>query len=160
MKRRAKFWKCIAPRSRHRGGDSPDGRRVKIHHPLGLGRPCHRRRGAPLRQPVHVREPRRGARGPGFHRQSQPEFAGGRSRLQTRPASATPPPAPVTNSSASAISVSTWIRSPKAWSSTAPPRCATPGPKSKNARVGQDCILRRVCNPPTGPRSERGHNLT
>ena len=32
-----------------RGGNAPDGRKVKSHHPLGFGRARHRRRGAALR---------------------------------------------------------------------------------------------------------------
>ncbi len=76
-----------------RGGNAPDGRKREIHYPLGIGRACHRRRGSPVRQPVHARESRRRSRRPGFHRQSQSEFArsgGGRkartesSRRRTR----------------------------------------------------------------------------
>ncbi len=36
-----------------RGGNAPDGRKVKADHPLGLGRARHRRRSAALRQALH-----------------------------------------------------------------------------------------------------------
>ncbi len=40
-----------------RGGDAPDGRKVKGTHPLGLGRARRAGRGAPLRPPLHPRDP-------------------------------------------------------------------------------------------------------
>ena len=85
-----------------RGGNAPDGRKVKatIHWVSAAAR--GRRRGAALRQPVHEGESERRARGPGLHGEPESELAGG---ARGREAGAV---AGERRSRASAISSSGW----------------------------------------------------
>ena len=56
----------------------------EIHHSLGLSRPCRGCRSAHLRKPLQQRRSQSNRRGPGFHRESQSEFARSADRLQAR----------------------------------------------------------------------------
>ncbi len=67
------------PRRRCRGRPQGQG-----HPPLGLGRPCGPRAGAPLRSALPPRESGGRGRGAGFHRQSEPPLAGGARRVLGR----------------------------------------------------------------------------
>ena len=94
-----------------RGGNAPDGRKVKSHDPLGLGRARHRRRGAALRKPVHQARSERRAEGPGFHGQPESEFARSADRLQAG-ADAGRRRRRATGTSSSGWAISAWIRIP------------------------------------------------
>ena len=115
-----------------RGGDAPDGRKVRGTHPLALGGARAARRGAPLRNAVHAREPDGRARGHGLPRLAQPALArGARGRVASSRRSPLLRPASACSSSASATSASTPTRGPARPSGTAPSRCATAGPRSR-----------------------------
>ena len=64
-----------------RGGQSPDGRKVKGDNPLGLCESRRECRGPPLRAPLHIRTPRRRSRLP-FD--PEPRLPGGRRQRQGR----------------------------------------------------------------------------
>ena len=118
-----------------RGGNAPDGRKVKstIHWVSAAAR--RRRRGAALREPLHQGEPQRYRAGPGFHRQPESEVARSVDRRQAGAVARRRPQCwPVTSSSAWATSAWTPTPRPASRSSTARRRSATPGPKSKSGK--------------------------
>ena len=67
-----------------RGGNAPDGRKVKGTHPLGLGRARRRRRGAALRPPVHQAATRTTCRGQDFTANLNPNSLEVADRLPAR----------------------------------------------------------------------------
>ena len=79
--RRAKWLRCTCTYDpATRGGNAPDGRKVKATIHWVSAAHAIERRSAALRQPVHQSGPERRAGRAGLHRQPEPEFAGGGDR--------------------------------------------------------------------------------
>ena len=119
-------------RSGHQGRQRARRPQGEVDHPLGFGGARRRRRGSHLRNAVQLRRSQRGSRRPGFHRQSESEFA--RSRIG-REARAQPARCRA-GKSLSVRAAGLFLRSiptalARSWCSTAPSRCATPGPRSR-----------------------------
>ena len=115
-----------------RGGNAPDGRKVKSTiHWVSAGA-CHRRRSALVRESVHARRSQRDRRRRKLHRESESALAGsGDRRASWSPRCAMPWRAAAISSSGWVTSA--WIRIPRraSWSSTGPWRCGIPGPRSR-----------------------------
>ena len=114
-----------------RGGNAPDGRKVKstIHwvsaeHAIDAE--------VRLYDTLFTREdPNEVEEGQDFTANLNPQSLEVVSGAKLEPSLRGAKPGPAINSSGSAISRWTRTRRPKSWSSTAPWRCATPGPKLK-----------------------------
>ena len=71
-------------RSGHQGRQRARRPQGEIDHPLGVGGARRRCRGSPLRNAVHLRRSERGSGRPGFHRESESEFARSCARREAR----------------------------------------------------------------------------
>ena len=104
----------------------------QVHHALGLGRPRHLRRNPPLRQALHQARSLRLRRRPGASSTiSTPTRSRSSPAPSWSPLSPTPSWKTASSSSASATSASIPTPLRAIWSSTAPSRSKTPGPRSR-----------------------------
>ena len=117
-----------------RGGDAPDGRKVKATLHWVSAAHAVAGRGAAVRPPVHGREPERREGRARLEEHAEPAVARSAARLSAR---AEPgggragQPLPV-RTARLLLRRQRWTRSRAAWSSTAPSPCAIPGPRSRS----------------------------